>query len=163
MSWGVLSFQSQLLARPMSFSFLLPDPWSAGPGPYPVFYLLHGYSDDHQTWLLQTRLLQYVAGLPLIVIMPDGEHSFYTDAVEGDAHERYLFEEVMGIVEGSFRVKQGRRSRCIGGLSMGGFGAMKLGLKYPGRFASVGAHSSAVGRRPPTDPFPRLGAESPAT
>jgi S-formylglutathione hydrolase FrmB len=129
----------------MAFNFLLPDPWSAGKGPYPVFYLLHGYSDDHQTWLLQSRVLEYVAGLPLVVIMPDAEHSFYCDAYEGEPFEQYLLEEVRGIVEADFAVrKTGKRARCVGGLSMGGFGAMKLGLRYPELFASIGAHSSAL-------------------
>jgi S-formylglutathione hydrolase FrmB len=145
MSWGTLSFRSQILMRPMAFNFLLPDPWAAGPGPYPVLYLLHGYSDDHQAWLLQSRLLEYVAGLPLVVVMPDAEHSFYCDAYEGEPFERYLLEEVRGLVEKCFAVrKSGRRARCVGGLSMGGFGAMKLGLRYPDLFASVGAHSSAM-------------------
>jgi putative tributyrin esterase len=143
MSWGTVSFRSDLLCRPMAFSFLLPDPWSAGPGPYPVFYLLHGYSDDHQTWLLQSRLLVYMQSLPMIVVMPDGEHSFYSDALEGDPYEQHFLKEVMGIVEGSFNAKQGARARCVGGLSMGGFGAMMLGLRYPELFASIGAHSSA--------------------
>lgn len=155
MSWGEVNFRSPILGRPMAFNFLLPDPWIAGPGPYPVFYLLHGYSDDHQTWLLQTRILEYVIGLPLIVVMPDGEHSFYCDAYEGEPFERYLLEEVLGIVEASFAAKQGKRARCIGGLSMGGFGAMKMGLKFPDKFASIGAHSSAL------DAARRAGFDSP--
>ncbi len=151
MSVGTLNFRSAVLNRPMSFSYLLPDSWVAGPGPYPVFYLLHGYCDDHQTWLLNTRLVNYVAGLPLMVVMPDGEHSFYCDYYQGPAFEQYLLKEVMGTVEACFQVKRRGKARVIGGLSMGGFGAMKLGLKYPDLFCSVGAHSSAmeVGRTLP--------------
>jgi S-formylglutathione hydrolase FrmB len=144
MSVGTLNFRSAILNRPMSFAYVLPDPWVAGPGPYPVFYLLHGYCDDHQTWLLNTRLVNYVSDLPLMVVMPDGEHSFYSDYAEGPAYEQYLLKEVLATVEASFNVKRRGRARVIGGLSMGGFGAMKLGLKYPDLFCSIGAHSSAM-------------------
>ncbi|MFQ6133489.1 MAG: alpha/beta hydrolase [Armatimonadota bacterium] len=144
MSWGTINFRSQVLNRPMSFNFILPDPWAAGPGPHPVFYLLHGYSDDHHVWLRNTRLGSHEHQLPLIVVMPDGEHSFYCDAYDGDAFEQYLLEEVMQIVERQFSVRRGQRARCIGGLSMGGFGAMTLGLRHPDLFCSIGAHSSAM-------------------
>jgi len=51
------------------------------PGPFPVFYLLHGLSDDHSVWVRRTSIERYVEGLPLIVVMPDGGRSFYTDAI----------------------------------------------------------------------------------
>jgi len=123
----------------------LSSPGSVGgrAGPVSRVYLLHGYSDDHQTWLLQSRLLVYLQGLPLIVVMPDGDTASTADAQEGDPYEQHFLKEVMGIVEGCFQAQQGARARCIGGPVMGGFGAMMLGLKHPDLFASIGAHSSA--------------------
>ena len=52
------------------------------PGPWPVLYLLHGLSDDHTAWQRRTSIERYVDGLPLIVVMPNGDRSFYTDAVD---------------------------------------------------------------------------------
>lgn len=144
MSWGTINFRSEILRRPMSFSFILPDPWVTGAGPYPVFYLLHGYSDDHHVWLRNTRLGSHEHQLPLIVVMPDGEHSFYCDAHDGERFETHLLKELMQIVERQFHTRRGKRARCIGGLSMGGFGAMLLGLRHPELFCSIGAHSSAM-------------------
>ena len=144
MSVGTINFRSQIIGRPMSFNYILPDPWVVGPGPYAVFYLLHGHSDDQQTWMLNSRVVNHVAGLPLVVVMPDGERGWYCDWVNGPAYEQYLLKEVMGVVEGCFNVKRRGKARAIGGLSMGGYGAMKLGLKYPELFCSIGAHSSSM-------------------
>jgi len=73
--------------------------------------------------------------------MPDGEHSFYTDEREGLPFETHVVEEVVGFTERFFPVIAERRARCIGGLSMGGFGSMKLALKRPEMFCSVVSHS----------------------
>jgi S-formylglutathione hydrolase FrmB len=108
-----------------------------------VLYQLHGLSDNHTAWLRRTSIDRYVSNLPLIVVMPDGDRSFYCDAVEGAKFEQHIMKDVMGFVERFFPVRTDRKGRAIGGLSMGGYGAMKLALKYPEKFASVHAHSSA--------------------
>ena len=73
--------------------------------------------------------------------MPDGGRSFYTDAREGSAWERHILEDVIGFVDHFFPTIPERRGRAIGGLSMGGYGAMKLALKRPDLFGSASAHS----------------------
>ncbi|HOM82068.1 MAG TPA: alpha/beta hydrolase family protein [Armatimonadota bacterium] len=143
MSFGTMAFFSKALGRPKSYSIILPDYEGATGGPYPVLYLLHGRSDDHRAWTHWTSLDRYVRRLPLIVVMPCGERSFYCNTVEGDRFEDYLMQDLMAHIEGSYNVLKGREHTAIGGLSMGGYGAMKLGLKFPERFGSVGAHSSA--------------------
>ncbi|HEX2998944.1 MAG TPA: alpha/beta hydrolase family protein [Armatimonadota bacterium] len=144
MSFGTMSFFSKALGRPKSYTVLLPDYEGATGGPYPVLYLLHGLSDDHRAWSSWTGLDRYVRKLPLIVVMPDGERSFYTNMAEGGRFEDYLMEDLIPRVEGSYNVLKGRAHTAIDGLSMGGYGAIKLGLKYADRFGSIGAHSSAV-------------------
>jgi S-formylglutathione hydrolase FrmB len=119
----------------------IPNGRRAEPIRYPVFYLLHGLSDDHTIWERRTRIEWYVRDLPLIVVMPDAGRSFYCDAVEGAAGERLILEDVIGFVESFLPTIAERGGRAIGGLSMGGYGAVKLGLKYPDRFCSVTAHS----------------------
>ncbi|MBI3945350.1 MAG: esterase family protein [Armatimonadetes bacterium] len=155
MSFGTLAFFSKALGRPKSYTVLLPDYQGATGGPYPVLYLLHGLSDDHRAWTSWTSLDRYARRLPIVVIMADGERSFYSNMADGARFEDYLMDDLLGHVEGCYHVRKGRAHTAIGGLSMGGYGAMKLGLKYPDRFGSVGAHSSAFGaaRRPEDDPL----------
>jgi len=113
-------------------------------GPFPVLYLLHGLSDDHTIWTRHTSLERYLSGMPLIVAMPDGHRAFYTDAVEGLAYEQNLIKDVVETVDRFFRTRAERAGRCISGLSMGGYGAMKLALKHPDLFVSATSHSGAL-------------------
>ncbi len=137
-----VGFYGDAIAQQTNMTVLLPE--DASPeGPFPVLYLLHGLSHDDSIWTRRTSLERYVAGMPLVVVMPDGGRGFYTDARRGPAWQRHVMEDVMGFVERFFPVARDGRGRVIGGLSMGGYGAMKLALKYPDRFCSVAAHSSA--------------------
>ncbi len=115
-------------------------------GPFPVFYLLHGLSDDHSVWVRRTSIERYVEGLPLIVVMPDGGRSFYTDAKDRPrfAYETHFIRDLMGFVDATFQTIPKREGRVIGGLSMGGYGAMKLALKHPDLFCAAVSHSGAV-------------------
>src|SRR6185503_8460446 len=73
------------LEKMKSFMAITPE---TGKGPFPVFYLLHGLSDDHTAWTRLSSIERYVSGLPLIVIMPDGERGFYTDS-KTDSHAAF--------------------------------------------------------------------------
>src|SRR5262245_11001360 len=144
MAFATINYFSRSLVKASSFNVVFPDdpeirrPWA-------VFYLLHGLSDDHTIWMRRTSIERYVAGLPLVVVMPDGGRGWYTNAVEGFQYEDDLIKDVIGLVDRTFPVKAGRDGRAIGGLSMGGYGAVKLGLKHHEMFASVNSHSGAVG------------------
>jgi S-formylglutathione hydrolase FrmB len=118
------------------------------PGPFPVLYLLHGLSDDHTAWVRRTRLERLVANLPLIVVMPDAGRSYYTDAValEHHAYETLIVRDLIGWVDATFRTISRREGRAISGLSMGGYGAMKIALKHPEMFCAVNSHSGSVAR-----------------
>ncbi|KPK62499.1 MAG: esterase, partial [Planctomycetes bacterium SM23_32] len=143
-----VQFFGTAIAKQTNMTILLPQDVEAG-GPFPVLYQLHGLSDDDTAWTRWTSIERYVRGLPLIVVMPDSARGFYTDAAQGPAYEAHIMEDVMGLVDRFLPTVQAREGRAVGGLSMGGYGAMKLALKYPDRFRSVAAHSSAfdVGRR----------------
>src|SRR5471030_3167488 len=110
-------------------------------GPHHVMFLLHGLSDDHSIWCRRTSIERYVDGLPLIVVMPDGGRGFYSDAVQGFAYETAIAKELPQIIENTFQTEL---PWCATGLSMGGYGAAKLALKYPERFRSGHSHSGAV-------------------
>jgi putative tributyrin esterase len=111
------------------------------PGPWSVMFLLHGLSDDYTIWQRRTSIERYVEGLPLIVVMPDGGRSFYLDAIEGPSYGTALGEELPDVVSTYFPTK---RPWCVTGLSMGGYGAIKLALDRPELFRSAASHSGAV-------------------
>ena len=121
-------------------------PENAGPGPFPVWYLLHGLSDDHTAWTRRTLLEQYVERLPLIVVMPDGGRGFYTDSATepAGAFETFLLRDLIGFVDRTFQTRAERAGRVIAGLSMGGYGAIKLALKFPDVFCAAASHSGAL-------------------
>jgi S-formylglutathione hydrolase FrmB len=104
-------------------------------------FLLHGLSDDHTIWQRRTSIERYVDGLPLIVVMPDGGRSFYVDAVEGAAYGTAIGQELPDLISAYFPA---RKPWCITGLSMGGYGALKLALDHPDRFQSAVSHSGAT-------------------
>ena len=132
------------LDKVTSAMVILPD--SRHPGPFPVLYLLHGLAGNHASWVRNSSLERYVADLPLIVVMPDGGRSFYTDALANprSAFETYLVRDLIGFVDRLFRTLPGRAGRVIAGFSMGGYGALKLALKHPDLFCAAASHSGAV-------------------
>jgi putative tributyrin esterase len=136
-----LHYFSAALQKQTAANVILPESSSE---PFPVLYLLHGLSDDHTIWTRRTSLERYVEGLPLIVVMPDGGRGFYTDAEKGFAYETALIRDLISFIDRTFRTRAEGAGRCIGGLSMGGYGALKLGLKHPDLFCSAVSHSGAL-------------------
>ena len=98
----------------------------------------------HELRVRRTSLERYAEGLPLIVVMPNGGRGFYTDAEQGFAYETALVRELIPFIDRMFNTRTDRGGRCIGGLSMGGYGAIKLALKYPDLFGSANSHSGAL-------------------
>ncbi len=143
MAWAEVHWRSEVLQKQTTMQVLLPR---VGRPPFPVYYLLHGLSDDSTVWLRHSRLEWYVRELPLMVVLPDGYRGFYTDNDEGPSYARHFGREMLDFVDRSFQTRSGRSGRAIGGLSMGGYGALRVGLAYPERFCSVNSHSGAVGR-----------------
>src|SRR6516162_1868606 len=144
MAFATINYHSRSLQKASSLNVVFPDDPTI-PRPWSVYYLLHGLSDDHTIWMRRTSIERYVAGLPLVVVMPDGGRGWYTNAVSpgGLAYEDDLIKDVIGLIDQTFPVKAERSGRAIGGLSMGGYGAVKLGLKHHERFVSVNSHSGA--------------------
>ncbi|MCY3022218.1 MAG: alpha/beta hydrolase family protein [Planctomycetota bacterium] len=149
MSFIQASFFSGVLQKCVQMNVILPD---KGNGPFPVFYLLHGLSDDYTIWHRRTSIERYVENLPLIVVMPDGYRGFYTDASEGPAYGWSMVHDVIGYTERVFPAVRKRSGRCVGGLSMGGYGALRLALAHPDLFVSANSHSGACQAGHKTDP-----------
>jgi len=109
-----------------------------------VLYLLHGYSDDHSIWLRRTSVERYAASHNLAVIMPAVNHSFYCNEVHGERYWDYVSEELPAVMHSFFRISRQAEDTCVAGLSMGGYGAMRLALTFPERFAAAASFSGAV-------------------
>ncbi len=146
MAFATINYFSRSLRKASSFNVVFPDDPSI-PRPWSVFYLLHGLSDDHTIWMRRTSIERYVAGMPLVVVMPDGGRGWYSNSAKppGLAYEDDLIKDIIGLVDHTFPVKAERAGRAIGGLSMGGYGAVKLALKHHEMFASANSHSGALG------------------
>lgn len=152
MSTAKIQFFSEGLGKWTSYNAILPD---EGDGPFPVLLQLHGLSDDADAWLQRSNLVRHVAGLPLVVVLPDGGTSSYLNwkdsgRLHKTRYEDLLIRDIPAHLARVFNVTEG--PWAIGGLSMGGYGAMRLGLKYPDRFASIYAHSSAFDLHERLDP-----------
>ncbi|HEX8204377.1 MAG TPA: alpha/beta hydrolase family protein [Isosphaeraceae bacterium] len=158
MAQATIHYFSESLRKASSFHVVFPEK-RRGDERWATFYLLHGLSDDDTIWLRRTSVERYVADLPLVLVMPDGGRGWYTNAAEGDAYEDDLIQDVRGLVERTFPVRVERSGRAIGGLSMGGYGAIKLGLKHHDLFASVHSHSGALGAARSPERAQRLGRE----
>jgi S-formylglutathione hydrolase FrmB len=137
-----IKYFSAALQKATAATVILPE--TALKPPFATFYLLHGLSDDHTIWQRRTSIERYTQELPLIVVMPDSGRGFYCDAQEGMAWETAIVRDLVGYIDTLFQTRASREGRCIGGLSMGGYGAVKLALKYPNLFSSAVSHSGAL-------------------
>ncbi|TDO73350.1 S-formylglutathione hydrolase FrmB [Halanaerobium saccharolyticum] len=111
---------------------------------YPVLYLLHGLSDDHTVWMRRTSIERYANKFGLAVIMPNVHRSFYTDMVYGSDYFTFMSKELPQIAEKLFPLHTERKNTFAAGLSMGGYGAFKLALNQPERFAAAASLSGAL-------------------
>lgn len=136
-----LHFYSTTLGRQTALNVLLPE--NCAP-PFATLYLLHGLSDDHTSWLRRSRLEVYAERHHLAIVLPNGDRGFYTNHEDGPAYADYIAEEVTNLAERCFPLRRDRGGRCIGGLSMGGYGALRLALSLPHRYVSAHSHSGAV-------------------
>lgn len=141
-SLGVSSSMTVIL--PQSTSTQIGMAGAASGDPPPVLYLLHGLSDDDTIWLRRTSIERYVADRGIAVVMPAVNRSFYTDEVYGQRYWTFVSEELPALVDTFFRVSTRREDTFVAGLSMGGYGAMKLALRQPERFAAAATLSGAL-------------------
>ena len=117
---------------------------------YPVLYLLHGHSGNYTSWITYAKLpIQLATNYNCIIILPDGGNSWYvnwTGQTDGKKHqwEDGLVNDLIPIIDKKFRTINNKKSRFIGGLSMGGFGALALGLKNPDKFGFVFSSAGVI-------------------
>jgi S-formylglutathione hydrolase FrmB len=146
------NFFSEVIGLCSSAEVILPDPRRTPEGLvaaearqlYPTLYLLHGLSDDHTIWQRRTSIERYVAELNLAVVMPAVQRSFYTDMARGYPYWTFVSEELPALMRAWFPLSAAREDNFVAGLSMGGYGAFKLALTHPDRFAAAASLSGAL-------------------
>jgi S-formylglutathione hydrolase FrmB len=141
-----VQFKSELIGKVLPYETLLPRDYFKSNKRYPVLYLLHGLFGHHDDWITRTNLAEYAAGYDLIIVTPEGNDSWYIDSatVASDKYESYILRELIPDVDARYRTIKDRRARGVAGLSMGGYGALKYGLKHPDYFAFAGSMSGAL-------------------
>jgi len=162
-----VNFRSSLVGATLPYIAVLPPGYDDPRPPntqasYPVLYLLHGLLGHYDNWTSKTRLTQYAAQYQMIIVTPEGNDGWYTDSatVATDKYETYVVRELIPDVEARFRVFKTREGRAVGGLSMGGYGALKFGVKYPDRFIFAASMSGALDAAEYTDSNPGSGWET---
>lgn len=109
-----------------------------------VVTLLHGFTNDSESWQDFTAAIRYAADNGLALVMPDASNSFYQDMVYGGAYYTWLTQEMPALLGKMLRLPAEREKNFICGLSMGGYGALLLALREPGRYAACASFSGAV-------------------
>src|ERR1044072_363643 len=146
-----IQFPSKLVGQTLPYVVVLRvnyDQPSAKSDRYPVLYLLHGLGGHYDNWTTRTKLAAYAAQYSMIIVTPEGNNSWYTDSatVPTEKYETYIVDELIPDVQRRYRTIETRAGRSIAGLSMGGYGALKFGVKHPELFAFAGSLRGAAGR-----------------
>lgn len=141
-------FFSEALTKHTTMTVTLPDkPTMNEDGTikkFPTLFLLHGFSDDQSMWTRQTSVERYANERGLAVVMPDVDHSFYTDMRYGKKYWTFLTEEVPSKARFFLPLSDRREDNFVAGLSMGGYGAFKWLLNKPEQFAAGAALSGVL-------------------
>lgn len=111
---------------------------------YKLVVLLHGYNGSNMDWVTNTNIIRYAEENNIAVVMPAGENKFYIDNLRtGEAYGKFIGEELIDYMRRLLPVSNRREDTCIGGLSMGGYGAVVNGLRFPDTFGAVISLSGA--------------------
>lgn len=141
-----VNFYSASLYRHASYKAIIPtaqlDDYPDG---LPTLYLLHGLHGDETNWLYYTDIVRIAEKYNLAVVLPNGDNSFYVDQIDRrNYYGKLIGEELVRETRKLFPLSPKREHTFIGGLSMGGYGALRNGLKYASIFGAIVAFSSAL-------------------
>lgn len=142
-----IQLDSKQLGKTVACNVILPRDYETSRSTrYPVLYLLHGVAGHYSDWGTRTNVADYASPYRMIVIMPEGNNGWYTDSatIPADKYESFILKDLIPDVDRRYRTIQTRYGRGIAGLSMGGYGALKFGLKFAGSFAFAGSISGAI-------------------
>jgi S-formylglutathione hydrolase FrmB len=150
------AMNSRILKQVMHYCVYLPEGYDAGAAQhparrYPVVYFLHGLGDNEQTlfnsggWTLLDDLRHRHKMGDFLIVAPEGRRSFYINSAAGTfRYSDFFLQEFMPYFEGKYRVVVGRAGRAVSGISMGGYGALRLAFAHPELFSAASAQSAAL-------------------
>src|SRR5271169_3663985 len=150
------ALNSRILKYPVHFCVYLPASYEAGANKhpattYPVLYFLHGLGDNEQTlfnsggWTLLDDLQRQHKMGEFLIVAPEGRRSFYINSADGSVrYGDFFLQEFLPLIESKFRITKSRDKRAISGISMGGYGAIRIAFAHPELFSAVSAQSAAL-------------------
>lgn len=159
--WNKEVFYSESLQKEMDVNVYLPPGYTNSES-YPVLYLLHGFAGNYQDWIPQSglpriadRLIRNGKIKPVIVVSPQIDTSFGINSNDGPAsvnmigvseglYEDYIAQDLRKYIEKNYAAATDSESRYIGGISMGGFGALHIAFRNPELYSRVGGHSASL-------------------
>lgn len=148
MAYIHVEYYSKALRRVVPVNVFLPvdnETEAVVEKPYRTIYLLHGLTQNCSEWLTYSRIREWSVPKGLAVVMPSGENSFYVDSyLPNHNYGQFIGEELVNVTRDMFCLSDKREDTFIGGLSMGGYGAIRNGLKYHETFSRIIALSSAI-------------------
>ena len=143
MAFLQMNFLSQTLGQSVGVNIILPEK-SQQEG-FKTLWLLHGLSDDQNTWMRCTSVERYAKEYALAVVMPCADRSWYTDTAYGKQYFTFITKELPHIMAYYFKgYSPARENNFIMGNSMGGYGALKAALTYPEQYGFCASFSGSV-------------------
>ena len=148
-----IDFMSEVLGRQTSIDVIIPQKRTSGEigigngsnrEKYKTLLLLHGLSDNSTIWARRTSIDRYATEKGIAVIMPSGDRSFYTNMRYGDKYADFIGQEVLKVAREYLPLSEKREDTFVAGNSMGGYGAMKMALKFPETFVAAAGLSSVA-------------------
>lgn len=146
-----VNYVSRALQRTVTLQVILPFDKRTADGDFPAekeyktLYLLHGYLGNYTDWVSGTRIQRWAEERDLAVVMPSGDNAFYVDRPQTcNCYGQFIGEELVEVTRRMFPLSKKREDTFIGGLSMGGYGAMRNGLKYNDTFGAIISLSGAL-------------------
>ena len=141
------TFRSGAMKADVGYNICLPPEYSSGKKRFPVIYYLHGFKGNESSYLeYATYWRESLArnGPTILVFVNGGETSFFCDSADGSIMGETVVKELIAHIDQTCRTISQRPGRSLHGYSMGGFGALKLGFKYPDMFGSVVAYGATL-------------------
>jgi S-formylglutathione hydrolase FrmB len=145
------SMPSKILSHAVQYCVVMPPSYDSSKQSYPVLYFLHGLGSNSEI-LINSGGMDLISDLwsqnkigDFLIVTPDAGRSFYINSRDGKVrYEDFFSHEFIPYIEKQYRVRSDREHRGVSGVSMGGYGALRFGFRYPQLFGSVSAHSAAL-------------------
>ena len=152
MAFLEFNYYSKALKKRVILNIILPEVGKTAEGigigntgTYKTLYLLHGLSGNRMDWMRNTSIERYAAKYGIAVVMPEVDRSWYTDTAYGANYFTFVAEELPEVCRGYFNGMSAKREdNYVAGLSMGGYGALKVALTYPERFCGCVSLSGSL-------------------